>query len=104
VAAVKAGAEDCLVKPINAVEIQQVIAANPGDDPHWLSNLPSLAQIKADYLEQVLDSVGGNLSRTTRTLGIRRSTLQRKLKKRAAAPAPRRTSSRALGAATTGET
>jgi two-component system, NtrC family, response regulator HydG len=41
----------------------------------------TLAEVEADYIQHVLDSVGGNKSKAAEVLGIARGTLREKLKK-----------------------
>ncbi len=79
-AALRAGADDCLAKPIDATELARSIA--PGlQDPGCMPALPSLAQFELGYIEQILRQLNGNISGAARILKIRRSTLQRKLKR-----------------------
>ena len=82
VAVTRAGADACLTRPVEPDDLERIIA-----DPSSIglqtefSRLPSLARIQWDYIARVLSSVDGNISLAARTLGIQRSTLQRKLKK-----------------------
>jgi two-component system response regulator RegA len=83
VAATKAGADDCIALPLSAEELIATLemGARSASETSGPMSLPSLAKMEWDYIARVLDRSGGNISRASRTLGIRRSTLQRKLKK-----------------------
>jgi two-component system response regulator RegA len=81
VAAIKAGAKDCLAKPLDPFELLAAIDGSPTRSEACPRTLPSLARVQWDYMARVLESVQGNISQAARTLGIQRSTLQRKLKK-----------------------
>jgi len=48
----------------------------------FVTDLRSLREVELDYIEHVLDAVGGNRSAAARLLGIGRNTLLRKLKSR----------------------
>lgn len=84
VTAVKHGADDCVAKPLSAEEIvgymaplsRVATAARP-----LAPELPTLARVEWEYISRILARCRGNLSAAARVLGIRRSTLQRKLKK-----------------------
>ena len=79
---IKAGAVDCLAKPLRVSDIERVLGLTPptkGAPPPL--RMPSLARVEWEYLSEVLALVNGNLSAGARVLGIERSTLQRKLKK-----------------------
>ena len=79
---IKAGAVDCLTKPLRASEVERVLGLAPSaGDPAPSPRMPSLARVEWEYLSHVLALVDGNLSAAARILGIERSTLQRKLKK-----------------------
>jgi two-component system, response regulator RegA len=79
----RVGADDCIVKPFAPTELVQMIArAGPCEEsPVQAAQMPSLARIEWEYIQRVLVSHDGNISKSARTLGIRRTTLQRKLKK-----------------------
>ena len=81
-AAGKAGADDCLVKSVDPVELLAAIDARGGKRHLPRSTQPpTLARVEWEYIARVLESVDCNISVAARTLGIQRSTLQRKLKK-----------------------
>jgi two-component system, response regulator RegA len=77
----KAGASACFAKPVAPEEILRAISSRSSVRLSGDLELPSLARIEWDYIARVLSSAGGNISQAARTLGIQRSTLQRKLKK-----------------------
>jgi two-component system response regulator RegA len=79
VASLRAGANDFLVTPVSPAEIISRLTSSPSVSE--LHELPSLARIQAEYIARVLLHTGGNISAAARVLGVRRSTLQRKLKK-----------------------
>jgi two-component system response regulator RegA len=76
VAAVRAGADDVIAKPVRAGDLERELAAKPSTDP-----FPSLARIEWDHILRALDACSGNVSRAARLLGVRRTSLQRKLKR-----------------------
>ena len=76
------GAHDCLIKPLAPEEVFLALAGrNARSTDCSSSTLPSLAKMEWEYLSRVLCLHAGNISQSARTLGIRRTTLQRKLKK-----------------------
>jgi ActR/RegA family two-component response regulator len=79
VAAMRAGADDCVTVPLHPAELRWLM--DDATSVSAMDTLPSLARIEWDYIARVLDAQGGNISRAAKTLGIQRSTLQRKLKK-----------------------
>lgn len=81
--ATKAGATDCLLKPLGSPALLAALS-EAGDLDAWSerrASLPSLARIEWEYIAMVLETTGGNISVAARTLGIERSTLHRKFKK-----------------------
>ena len=76
--AVKAGADVVLAKPVTGKELMRRVC---GDDVP-AADTPSLAQVEAEHIARVLDDCNGNVSEAARRLGIYRSSLQRKLRKR----------------------
>lgn len=83
VQAVKCGADDYLIKPVDFNVIQQALTGNaqvttahPAE-----SNVLSADQLQWEYIQRVLDQHQGNISQTARSLGMHRRTLQRKLLK-----------------------
>jgi len=98
VEAMKLGAADCLVKPINANELRTTIARlmersksvaersetnGDGPDERPSIDIPpgtSLEELERAAVEQALAEHHGNRTHAARTLGISVRTLQRKLK------------------------
>ena len=81
VQAIRQGADDCMLKPLEPRHLLAVCRAADGDRSVAPTTLPSLARVEWEYLNRVLMMCDGNISSAARTLGIRRSTLQRKLRK-----------------------
>ncbi len=80
VAAMRAGADHVLMKPVTASKILCELDATPSPaDPE--ERPPSLARLEYEHIVRTLDEVSGNISEAARRLGIRRQSLQRKLKK-----------------------
>jgi len=83
VEAVRLGAINYVRKPADADEI---LAAFKNDEPTLVSppengfRAPSLALTQWEHINRVLSDCGGNISETSRRLGIHRRSLQRKLK------------------------
>lgn len=84
VQAIKLGANNYLLKPCSFKELLIALEFN-GDDikSEELDNteLPSLYKREREYIEYVLSLYNGNISKAAESLGIRRQSLQRKLKK-----------------------
>jgi two-component system response regulator RegA len=76
--AVKAGADVVMSKPITGKELLRRVCGD--DEP--ATETPTLAQVEAEHIARVLDDCQGNVSEAARRLGIYRSSLQRKLRKR----------------------
>jgi two-component system response regulator RegA len=81
VRAVRHGADDCMIKPLEPSQLLGTGSVADGDSADVTAALPSLAKIEWEYLSRVLMMHDGNISSTARALGIQRSTLQRKLRK-----------------------
>jgi two-component system response regulator RegA len=79
VAAVRAGADIVVFKPITFREILQRIEAN-SEEPD-LEDTPTLARAEWEHIMRVLADCNGNVSMAARRLGIYRSSLQRRLRK-----------------------
>ncbi|EKE71700.1 response regulator transcription factor [Gallaecimonas xiamenensis] len=79
VAAIKAGADDYLPKPL---EMASLLAAIAGQGSAELAPSPlPPARLEWEHLHKVLADHQGNVSATARALGMHRRTLQRKLAK-----------------------
>ena len=86
VEAIKLGATQYLVKPVDARAVEAAfhddegVAAAPTCD-----DLLSVERLEWEYIQRVLAEQGGNISATARALKMHRKTLQRKLNKHPAA-------------------
>jgi len=80
VAAVQAGADTVLFKPITAREILSRVEDGPSFEPN-LDDTPTLARAEWEHITRVLADCNGNVSLAARRLGIYRSSLQRRLRK-----------------------
>ena len=78
-AAVKAGAEIVVFKPITAREIMRRIEEG-AKEPN-IEDTPTLARAEWEHIQRVLVDCNFNISKTARRLGIYRSSLQRRLRK-----------------------
>jgi two-component system response regulator RegA len=78
--AVRKGALNYLTKPAS---VEQILAAfnSEGERADITQEMPSLAQVEAEYVQRVLDQCGGNVSRSAKVLGVNRRSLQRRMKK-----------------------
>jgi two-component system response regulator RegA len=83
VMAAKAGADFVMTKPVFGTELIQRI--EDGVATENIIPTPSLAQVEAEHIARVLRDSGNNISEAARRLGLHRSSLQRKLRKRARA-------------------
>jgi len=90
VAAVRAGADIVVFKPITFREILQRIEEST-EEPD-LEDTPTLARAEWEHIMRVLADCNGNVSMAARRLGIYRSSLQRRLRKYAAVIAAARLS------------
>ena len=81
VAAVRAGAEIVVFKPITFHEIMQRFEESAGEPD--LEDTPTLARAEWEHIMRVLADCDGNVSAAARRLGIYRSSLQRRLRKEA---------------------
>ena len=80
VAAVRAGADIVLFKPVTFDEILKRVEEDVEDAPD-LGETPTLARAEWEHIMRVLADCNGNVSMAARRLGIYRSSLQRKLRK-----------------------
>jgi two-component system, response regulator RegA len=81
VAAVRAGADVVLFKPVTCEEILRHFEApaQPMGEP--TDETPTLAQAEWEHVNRVLADCKGNISMAARRLGIYRSSLQRRLRR-----------------------
>jgi two-component system response regulator RegA len=79
VAAVRAGADIVVFKPITFKEVLRRLNENL-DEPD-LDDTPTLARAEWEHIMRVLADCNGNVSAAARRLGIFRSSLQRRLRK-----------------------
>ncbi|MBX3158475.1 MAG: response regulator [Deltaproteobacteria bacterium] len=81
VAAVRAGADVVLFKPVTCEEILRHFEApeQPMGEP--TDDTPTLAQAEWEHVNRVLADCKGNISMAARRLGIYRSSLQRRLRR-----------------------
>lgn len=83
VEAMKLGAIHYLAKPASADEIVAALHRDTGDASVSISAQPlSVKRLEWEHIQKVLTENQGNVSATARSLGMHRSVLQRKLKKR----------------------
>jgi two-component system response regulator RegA len=81
VAAVRAGADHVLAKPVSVRDILRELGARERDDDDDDGEpFPTLARVEWDHIMRALSESEGNVSRAARLLGMRRTSLQRKLK------------------------
>jgi two-component system response regulator RegA len=79
VAAVRAGADVVLTKPVTAGEIVRRVEV--GSPPPAEAETPTLAQAESEHIARVMADCNGNISEAARRLGIFRSSLQRRLRR-----------------------
>jgi len=87
VEAIKAGADDYLLKPVNVDVILRTLADEPAPAAEEEETMTPLSRIEWEHIQQALRQTDGNISAAARLLGVQRRSLQRKLSKR---PAPGR--------------
>jgi len=85
VEAIKAGAEDYLLKPLSVDVIQRALADDAAPASEEEDSMIPLGRLEWEHIQQALRSTDGNISAAARMLGVQRRSLQRKLAKR---PAP----------------
>jgi two-component system, response regulator RegA len=82
VEAIKAGADDYLLKPVSVDAILRVLtdeaAASTGEEETMIP----LGRLEWEHIQQALRATDGNISATARLLGVHRKSLQRKLAKK----------------------
>jgi len=83
VEAIKLGAIDYLVKPVDADAVEAAFGHVVGNPEHDAQQQPlSVDRLAWEHIQRTLAQNGGNISATARALGMHRRTLQRKLNKR----------------------
>jgi len=80
-AAMRAGAEDVLPKPMKPSELLQRFADSP-DEVTMVDTPPTLDHATFEHMLRVLTDCKGNLSEAARRLGIHRQSLQRWMRTR----------------------
>lgn len=86
VEAIKLGATQYLMKPVDAGAVEFAFHHDGGDaSSPSREELVSLERLEWEYIQRVLAEQGGNVSATARALKMHRKTLQRKLGKHPAA-------------------
>lgn len=80
VMAVKAGADVVIPKPCTGREILKRL--DRGDPEDNELETPTLAQAESEHIARVMADTGNNISEAARRLGIYRSSLQRRLRKK----------------------
>jgi two-component system response regulator RegA len=78
--AIKRGAVNYLTKPTSVAQILAAFSPEYSQVTSASAQMPSLAQVEAEYVQRVLDECGGNVSQSAKILGVHRRSLQRKLK------------------------
>ena len=86
VEAIKAGADDYLLKPVSVDAILRVLADDPPAPAEEADAMIPLGRLEWEHIQQALRATDGNISAAARMLGVHRRSLQRKLTKRPAAP------------------
>ncbi|MFZ5541639.1 MAG: response regulator transcription factor [Pseudomonadota bacterium] len=85
VEAIKLGATDYLVKPVDADAIEAAFGHSAGNaERDTQDQLLSVDRLAWEHIQRALAQNKGNISATARALGMHRRTLQRKLNKRPA--------------------
>ena len=83
VSAVKIGAADYLAKPADADDVYNALLASPDDKAPPPENPMSADRVRWEHIQRVYELCNRNVSETARRLNMHRSTLQRRLAKRA---------------------
>lgn len=82
VEAVRRGAINYLVKPLDADQILAAFEPDGSTLAHAVvENTPSLARVEWEHIQRILTDCDGNISLAARKLGLHRRSLQRKLGK-----------------------
>lgn len=81
VEAIKKGADEYLLKPCKFIDLYSTLIAGEKIAESTPSGMLDLYQKEKEYIDYVLKENDGNVSKSAEVLGIRRQSLQRKLKK-----------------------
>ncbi len=82
VEAVRRGAMNYLIKPLDADQILAAFDSDPAAHPPISQeSTPSLARVEWEHIQRILTDCDGNISLAARKLGLHRRSLQRKLGK-----------------------
>ncbi len=80
VSAMRAGAVDYLMKPVDASACEKALLGSPVPAGEELDDeVPSLDRVEYEYLQRVVADCGGNISEAARRLRMHRRSLQRKI-------------------------
>jgi two-component system response regulator RegA len=82
VEAIKAGADDYLLKPVSVDAILRVLSDEPAPSEEDEDTMIPLGRLEWEHIQQALRATDGNISATARLLGVHRRSLQRKLAKK----------------------
>jgi two-component system response regulator RegA len=82
VEAIKAGADDYLLKPVSVDAILRVLGDEPAEPGESDESMIPLGRLEWEHIQQALRATDGNISATARLLGVHRRSLQRKLAKK----------------------
>lgn len=80
VAAVRAGADVVITKPVTGTELMQRLEDHAATKDETIET-PTLAQAESEHIARVMADCNGNISEAARRLGIFRSSLQRRLRR-----------------------
>lgn len=79
VSAMRAGAVDYLMKPVDAAACEKALLGVPMPEGTLLDEVPSLDRVEYEYLQRVVADCEGNISEAARRLRMHRRSLQRKI-------------------------
>ncbi len=79
VSAMRAGAVDYLMKPVDASACEKALLGAPVRPEEGDDEVPSLDRVEYEYLQRVVADCAGNISEAARRLRMHRRSLQRKI-------------------------